>query len=53
MTGELSAIPIMEIQAVFPSFFFMAPPGSRILGLEDEPLIEEYRIRVIAPERPG
>lgn len=42
--GKPSGIPI---------FVFHGTPGSRILGLENEPLIEKYGIRVIAPERPG
>jgi pimeloyl-ACP methyl ester carboxylesterase len=36
-----------------PIFLFHGTPGSRISGLEDEPLLEKYGIRVIAPERPG
>ena len=36
-----------------PIFLFHGTPGSRINGLEDEPLLEKYGIRVIAPERPG
>lgn len=42
--GKPSGIPI---------FLFHGTPGSRILGLENEPLIEKYGIHVIAPERPG
>lgn len=36
-----------------PIFLFHGTPGSRIFGFENEPLIEKYGIRVIAPERPG
>lgn len=36
-----------------PIFLFHGTPGSRIFGLENEPLIDRYGIRVIAPERPG
>lgn len=36
-----------------PIFLFHGTPGSRIFGLENEPLIEKYGIYVIAPERPG
>lgn len=36
-----------------PILLFHGTPGSRICGLEDWSLLEQYRIRVIAPERPG
>lgn len=36
-----------------PILLFHGTPGSRICGLEDWPLLEQYGIRVIAPERPG
>lgn len=42
--GEPSGIPI---------FLFHGTPGSRLFGLEGDPLLERYGIRVIAPERPG
>lgn len=42
--GKPEAIPI---------FLFHGTPGSRIFELEDEPFIDQYGIRVIAPERPG
>lgn len=42
--GEPNGIPI---------FLFHGTPGSRIFGLESEPLIKKHGIRVIAPERPG
>ena len=42
--GKPSGIPIL---------LFHGTPGSRIFGLENEPLLEKYGIRVIAPERPG
>lgn len=38
--GKSEAIPI---------FLFHGTPGSRIFGLEDEPFIDQYGIRVIAP----
>ena len=36
-----------------PIFLFHGTPGSRIFGLEDEPLIQKENLRVITPERPG
>lgn len=42
--GKLNGIPI---------FLFHGTPGSRIMGLENELLIDKFGIRVIAPERPG
>ena len=36
-----------------PIFLFHGTPRSRVFGLENEPLIKKYGVRVIAPERPG
>jgi pimeloyl-ACP methyl ester carboxylesterase len=36
-----------------PIVLFHGTPGSRILGLEDDPLLEQFGIRIVAPERPG
>ncbi|MBU1691375.1 MAG: alpha/beta hydrolase [Gammaproteobacteria bacterium] len=36
-----------------PILLFHGTPGSRICGLEDWSLLDQYEIRVIAPERPG
>lgn len=36
-----------------PIFLLHGTPGSRIFGLENEPLIEEEKLRIITPERPG
>lgn len=36
-----------------PIFLLHGTPGSRVFGLENEPLIEEENLRVITPERPG
>jgi pimeloyl-ACP methyl ester carboxylesterase len=37
----------------FPIFLFHGTPGSRVNGLENEPILSKYGIRVICPERPG
>lgn len=36
-----------------PIFLFHGTPGSRILGLEDEPLVKQENLRIFTPERPG
>jgi pimeloyl-ACP methyl ester carboxylesterase len=36
-----------------PILLFHGTPGSRILGLEEDPLLERFGIRIVAPERPG
>lgn len=36
-----------------PIFLLHGTPGSRIFGLEDEPILEEEGLRVITPDRPG
>jgi len=36
-----------------PIFLFHGTPGSRIFGLENEPLVVEENLRIITPERPG
>jgi len=36
-----------------PMFLFHGTPGSRIFGLENEPLVDEENLRIITPERPG
>jgi len=36
-----------------PIFSFHGTPGSRVLSLDGEPVVEKYGIRVIAPDRPG
>ncbi len=36
-----------------PIFLLHGTPGSRIFGLENEPLISEEALRIITPERPG
>lgn len=42
--GKSEALPIVLLHG---------SPGSRIFGLEDEPILEEEDLRVITPERPG
>jgi pimeloyl-ACP methyl ester carboxylesterase len=32
---------------------FHGTPGSRIYGLEDDPLLDRFGVRIICPERPG
>jgi pimeloyl-ACP methyl ester carboxylesterase len=34
-------------------FIFHGTPGSRIGGLEDSPLMDNFNVRIITPERPG
>jgi pimeloyl-ACP methyl ester carboxylesterase len=41
--GKSGAIPIM---------LFHGTPGSRIYGLEDNPMLDQFGIRIITPERP-
>jgi pimeloyl-ACP methyl ester carboxylesterase len=36
-----------------PVMLFHGTPGSRIYGLEDDPLLDRFGIRVVCPERPG
>ncbi len=36
-----------------PIFLFHGTPGSRIFGLENEPLVDKENLRIITPERPG
>ena len=36
-----------------PIFLLHGTPGSRVFGLENEPLVEEENLRIITPERPG
>ena len=36
-----------------PIFLFHGTPGSRVFGLEGEPIVKTYNLRIIAPERPG
>lgn len=36
-----------------PIFLFHGTPGSRIFGLEEEPLIQQENLRIFTPERPG
>ncbi len=36
-----------------PIFLFHGTPGSRIFGLENEPLVDKENLRIITPKRPG
>jgi pimeloyl-ACP methyl ester carboxylesterase len=36
-----------------PVMLFHGTPGSRVYGLEDDPLLDRFGIRVVCPERPG
>lgn len=36
-----------------PIFLLHGTPGSRVFGLENEPLIGEENLRIVTPERPG
>lgn len=36
-----------------PIFLLHGTPGSRVFGLENEPLIGEERLKIVTPERPG
>ncbi len=36
-----------------PVMLFHGTPGSRVYGLEDDPLLDRFGVRFVCPERPG